>query len=190
MKKCRSYGLGCILIFVCSISLFAQHKDKTRNDSGNFSISDFPKKWVGKWKGTLHWYQGVVEREPVAMELHISPLDSADHYSWRMIYGSQQSDVRPYILKPFNKEKGHWLIDEKNSIVLDHFLVGDRFSSSFTVQGNTLINNTWLSGDSLIVEFYNMQEKPIAISGGGDSTIPKVKSYGIRTFQRAVLYRH
>ncbi len=190
MKICRMYGLGSLLIFVCSMSLFAQDNGKNTSVKGNDSTNDFPRRWVGKWKGTMHWYQGLVEREPVLMELHILPLDSADHYTWRMIYGSQQSDVRPYILKPFNKEKGHWLIDERNSIVLDHFLVGDRFSSSFTVQGNTLINNTWLSGDSLSVEFYNMQEKPIAISGGGDSTIPKVKSYGIRTYQRAVLYRY
>ncbi|KIC94713.1 hypothetical protein [Flavihumibacter solisilvae] len=151
--------------------------------------SAFPGGWVGRWKGTLEWYQGVNKREPVQMELHVLPADSADHYSWRLIYGEGQKDNRPYLLKPFDKSKGHWLIDEKNSIVLDQFFIGGRFFGSFTVGGNTITNSYWLSGDSLVVEFYNIQEKPIAVTGGRDSTVPKVKSYGVRSYQRAVLRR-
>ncbi len=149
----------------------------------------FPESWTGKWKGTLNWYQGPTQRPSVDMELHILPTDSVDQYSWRLIYGKQQKDNRPYILKPFDKSKGHWLIDELNSIVLDQFLIGDRFCGSFTVEGNTILNTYTLSGDSLVVEFYNAQEKAIAITGGRDTTIPKVKTYGIRSFQRATLKR-
>lgn len=149
----------------------------------------FPENWVGKWAGTLDWYQGSVKRQSVKMELHVLPADSTDQYSWRLIYGQQGKDNRPYLLKPFNKARGHWLIDEGNSIVLDQFLIGDRFCGSFTVDGNTILNSYTLEGDSLIVEFYNFQEKPIAVSGGRDSTQPKVKTYGMRSFQRAVLRR-
>lgn len=157
--------------------------------SGNLLAQQaaFPGGWTGKWKGTLEWYQGVNKRTPVPMELHILPADSADQYSWRIIYGEGQKDSRPYLLKPFDKSKGHWLIDERNSIVLDQFLIGDRFCGSFTVGGNTITNNYRLSGDSLVVEFYNIQEKPIAVTGGRDSTVPKIKSYGVRSYQRAVL---
>jgi hypothetical protein len=150
---------------------------------------EFPQNWLGKWKGTLDWYQGTNKRQSVNMELHILSGDSTDQYSWRLIYGDKQQDNRPYILKPFDKSKGHWLIDERNSIILDQFLVGDRFCGSFTVAGNTILNTYYLSGDSLLVEFYNVQEKPIAISGGRDSTLPKVKSYGVRSYQRAMLKR-
>jgi hypothetical protein len=155
-----------------------------QNEPGNF-----PKSWLGKWKGTLEWYQGPAKRQSVDMELHILSTDSADQYSWRLIYGKQQTDNRPYILKPFDKSKGHWLIDERNSIVLDQFIIGDHFCGSFTVEGNTILNTYALSGDSLIVEFYNAQEKAIAVTGGRDSTIPKIKSYGIRSYQHAVLKR-
>ena len=149
----------------------------------------FPESWLGKWKGTLDWFQGTTKRQSIDMELHILPGDSADQYNWRMIYGKDQLDNRPYLLKPFDKSRGHWLIDERNSIVLDQFLIGERFCGVFTVSGNTIMNTYTLSGDSLVVEFYNSQEKAIAITGGRDTTIPKVKSYGIRSFQRAVLRR-
>jgi hypothetical protein len=149
----------------------------------------FPQNLVGKWKGNLIWYQGLQQRPGVQMELHILPADSTDHYTWRIIYGAAQKDNRPYILKPFNKERGHWLIDELNSIVLDQFLIGDRFCGTFTVEGNTILNSYQLLGDSLLVEFYNYQEKPIVITGGGDTTIPKIKTYGMRSHQRAVLRR-
>jgi hypothetical protein len=170
------------LVLFC---LLASHADFAQAATN----PEFPKSWLGKWSGTLDWYQGPVKRQSVKMELHILATDSADQFSWRLIYGQQGKDNRPYLLKPFNKSKGHWLIDEGNSIVLDQFLIGDRFCGSFTVEGNTILNTYSLAGDSLVVEFYNFQEKPIAISGGRDSPLPKVKTYGMRSFQRAVL-RH
>jgi hypothetical protein len=147
---------------------------------------NFPKNWIGKWKGNLSWFQGLQERQGVPMELHILPADSTDQYTWRIIYGTTGKDNRPYLLKPFNKERGHWLIDEQNSIVLDQFLLGNRFCGTFTVDGNTIMNCYELTGNNLLVEFYNFQEQPIVITGGGDS-IPKVKTYGMRSHQRAIL---
>jgi hypothetical protein len=167
-----------LLVFLPVVIFGQQNKD-----------SSFPSAWLGKWKGVLEWYQGTAKRQSVNMELHILPTDSANQYSWRIIYGQQQNDNRPYILKPYDAAKGHWLIDELNSIVLDQFIIGDKFCGSFTVDGNTITNTYTLAGDSLLVEFYNAQEKPIAITGGRDTTIPKVKSYGIRSYQRAVLKR-
>jgi hypothetical protein len=149
----------------------------------------FPVGWTGKWKGEMVWYQGKIKQQTIPMQLHVSVTDSTDQYTWRLIYGENEKDNRPYTIKPFDKTKGHWLVDEHNSIVLDLFQIGDRLCGSFTVEGNTIVNNYWLTGDSLQVEFYNIQEKPIAITGGGDSTIPKIKSYGIRSYQRAILRR-
>lgn len=147
---------------------------------------EFPREWMGKWKGQMTWYQGKQQQQQVAMQLHIQATDSVDQYSWRIIYG-EGKDNRPYTLKAFDKKKGHWLVDEHNSIVLDLFQIGPKLTGSFTVDGNTIVNNYSLAGDSLLVEFYNIQEKPIAITGGRDSTIPKIKSYGMRSYQRAIL---
>ncbi len=149
----------------------------------------FPQAWTGQWKGLMIWYQGKTRQQSVPMQLHISPGDSADHYNWKMIYGEGGKDSRAYLLKPFDKNRGHWLIDERNSIVLDLFQIGPKLTGSFTVDGNTIVNNYSLRGDSLVIEFYNIQEKPIAVTGGRDSTIPKIKSYGMRSYQYAVLRR-
>ncbi|KYP15676.1 hypothetical protein [Flavihumibacter sp. CACIAM 22H1] len=180
----RSAGIKTPILSALLLVVFVQYG--TAQEAGKAS---FPKSWVGKWKGALTWHQGLQERPGVMMELHILPADSTDHYSWRIVYGTAQKDNRPYLLKPFNKERGHWLIDERNSIVLDQFLIGDRFCGTFTVEGNTILNSYQLSGDSLLVEFYNFQEKPIVITGGGDTTTPKIKTYGMRSHQRAVLRR-
>jgi hypothetical protein len=180
----KRLSLLSVLIFslLTSPHLFAQKKA-----TGSAS---FPNSWVGKWKGNMTWFQGLQQRQGVQMELHILPADSTDQYTWRIIYGTGGQDNRPYILKPFNKERGHWLIDERNSIVLDQFLIGSRFCGTFTVEGNTSMNCYELQGDSILVEFYNFQEKPIVITGGGDSTVPKVKTYGMRSHQRAILKRY
>ena len=178
----RLFLLSVLILFlVPSLHLAAQKKAT--------GAGSFPSSWVGKWRGNMTWYQGIQQRQGVQMELHILPADSTDQYTWRIIYGTGGQDNRPYILKPFNKERGHWLIDERNSIVLDQFLIGSRFCGTFTVEGNTIMNCYELQGDSLLVEFYNFQEKPIVITGGGDSTVPKVKTYGMRSHQRAILKR-
>lgn len=149
--------------------------------------SRFPEKWIGNWKGNMTWYQGKQKQQTVPMQLRIARTDSSDQYAWHLIYGEGTKDSRPYTIKPFDKAKGHWLVDEHNSIVLDLFEIGPRLTGSFTVEGNTIVNTYALEGDSLVVEFYNLQEKAIAVTGGADSTIPKVRSYGVRSYQRAVL---
>lgn len=182
MWSTNNLVLLAALLFLSPVLAVAQKKSAAG--------SDFPKNWIGEWKGNMTWYQGLQERQAVPMELHILPSDSTDHYTWRLIYGTGGKDNRPYILKPFNKERGHWLIDEQNSIVLDQFKLGSKLCGTFTVEGNTILNCYELVGDSLLVEFYNFQEKPIVITGGGDSTLPKVKTYGMRSHQRAILYRN
>ncbi|GAO45276.1 hypothetical protein FPE01S_04_05200 [Flavihumibacter petaseus NBRC 106054] len=137
----------------------------------------------------MSWFQGKTRQQTVPMQLQIKALDSVDMYLWGMTYGSDKKDNRAYTLKPFDKSRGHWLIDEHNSIVLDLFQIGPKVTGSFTVDGNTIVNSYTLQGDSLVIEFYNIQERPIAITGGKDSTIPKIKSYGMRSYQVAVLRR-
>ncbi len=151
---------------------------------------DFPKSWAGNWKGELSWYSGN-SKEPrkVNMELRIAALDSVNMYSWQLIYGSVTEDNRPYVLKPVDMEKGHWVIDEKNGIVLDQYRIGDRFIGSFTVLKSTIVNSYWMENDKMIVEFYSYSATPVATTGNGTDDSPKVDSYRVGSFQKAVLQR-
>lgn len=148
------------------------------------SVSDF----IGHWQGTLHWYQaGKKEPQKVKMQLIIQPIDTANVYTWQIIYGDQGQDNRPYLLKPVDTTKGHWQVDERNGIVLDQYLIGNRFTSAFTVQTTTILDSYWREGKNLVAEFYSLTAKPVATTGEGTEDSPKVDSYGTKSYQRAVL---
>ncbi len=123
------------------------------------------------------------------MELIIHPTDSANTYTWQIIYGDAGKDNRPYILLPVDTAKGHWRIDERNGIVLDQWWVGPRFTSAFTVGSTTIVDSYWRESDALMVEFYSLSAKPVTTTGNGNDTSPKVDSYTTKGYQRARLVR-
>lgn len=173
MKKC---WLAIILLLVAANSAFAQ---------------DFPLPFIGHWKGELLWYKtGTASPQTVPMQLIIQPADTVGHYTWQIIYGANNSDNRPYLLKPVDTDKGHWLIDERNGIRIDQYWVGGRFASAFTVQSTTIVDSYWIEGDSLIAEFYSLSAAPVSSTGSGTDEVPTVKSYAAKGYQRAVLRKH
>jgi hypothetical protein len=163
------------IILVVSIALNAQN--------------NFPQDYTGKWKGTLEWFRsGTAQPQQVNMELYVVPSkDSAGQYSWHLIYGTATTDSRPYVLKPVDTAKGHWVIDELNGIILDQFWVGNRFVGSFTVGNSTIVNSYHLENGDMIVEFISYPAKAIAKTGKGSEESPFVDSYAVKSFQRAVL---
>jgi hypothetical protein len=148
----------------------------------------FPQSFMGHWQGTLYWYPaGKPEPQTVTMELHIQPADSAAQYTWQIVYGKVTDDNRPYVLKVADSAKGHWVIDEKNGIILDGYWVGQRFCGAFTVQGNTILDSYWIENGQLHVEFFSYKQTPVATTGSGTEDSPKVDSYRIGSYQKAVL---
>lgn len=152
--------------------------------------TSFPQSWVGNWKGELVWHKAnEINPKKVNMELRIHPADSTGLFTWQIIYGSAAEDNRPYLLKPKDEAKGHWVIDELNGIVLDQFWMADKFCGAFTVIGNTIINNYQLENDRLSVEFYSIGVKPFGSAGKGTEESPLVDSYRVGSYQKAVLLR-
>jgi hypothetical protein len=150
----------------------------------------FPASWLGNWKGELEWYKtGKAEPQKVNMELRIAAGDSAGNYTWQIIYGAAGEDNRPYLLKLKDAAKNHWVIDELNGIVLDQFWVGNKFCGAFTVMGNTIVNNYWMEKGSMHVEFFSYAAKPVATTGKDTEQSPKVDSYRMGSYQKAVLVR-
>lgn len=149
----------------------------------------FPNDYIGKWKGTLEWYPaGNPQPRLVNMELYILPSkDTAGQFSWHLTYGSVSQDSRPYLLKPIDTAKGHWLIDELNGIMLDQYWIGNRFIGSFTVGNSTIVNSYYIENGNMIVEFISYGAQALAKTGKGTEDSPFVDSYAIKGFQRAVL---
>lgn len=171
----KSFFLSCCF-FLCLLQVAAQET--------------FPKSFVGNWSGTLDWYvAGKKDPKKVAMRLLIHPTDTANVYTWRLQYGEAGEDNRPYLLKPVDTLNGHWRVDERNGILLDHYWLGNRLSVAFTVMSSTIFNTYRLEGDSLLVEFHSLTAKPVTTSGLGTVESPHVASYGAKFYQRAVLKR-
>lgn len=121
------------------------------------------------------------------MELRIQKTDTA--WTWQLIYGGETNDNRPYILLPRDTTGVHWVIDELNGIVLDQYWVGDQFVGTFSVMNSTILNNCHMENGKMIVEFFSYPTKPIATTGFGTEDSPKVDSYRISSYQKAILER-
>lgn len=148
----------------------------------------FPGSFLGHWQGELSWYkQGSQEPKKVKMQLVIRPADTIGQYTWQLIYGENNKDNRPYLLKPVDTIKGHWMVDERDGILLDHYWIANRLIASFTVEKTTIVNSFRLEGDSLIAEFYSIGAAPVRTSGGKDKDTPIVNSYPVGGYQYAVL---
>lgn len=152
--------------------------------------STFPQSWEGNWKGTLQWFQtGNDSARKVNMEIRISKADSANTWTWQIIYGSESEDNRPYKLIKKDTAGIHWVIDENNGIVLDQYWVANKFCGAFTVMNSTIFNNYQMENGKLVVEFYSISAKPVATTGKGNEEAPFVDSYGVKSYQKAVLSR-
>jgi hypothetical protein len=121
------------------------------------------------------------------MQLHIQPADTAGQYTWQIIYGDKEQDNRPYILKPVDSAKGHWVIDEKNGIILDSYLHGGCLHGAFTVQGNTIVDNYCVDGNTMQVEFFSIKLGDKKQSGNNTENSPTVDSYRVSSYQKGVL---
>ena len=159
--------------------------------SGLFAQEEFPKSWTGIYKGDLHIYGVDSVRMNVPMELTISPTARDSVYEWKIIYTmAGKEDLRAYELKILDAQKGHYLIDEKNSIVLDAYLRANIFTSFFDVSGAFIIATYTKEGNTIIFEIISAVTESVNTSGNiksDDENIPEVHSYHVNGRQRAIL---
>jgi hypothetical protein len=121
------------------------------------------------------------------MQLNILTTDTANQYTWQIIYGDNGKDDRPYILKPIDTLNGHWLVDEKDGILLDSYVHGNCLHGAFTVQGNTIVDNYCVTGNKMQVEFFSIKLTAKTQSGKGTEDVPFVDSYKISSYQTGTL---
>jgi len=167
---------------------------QTNSTADSSIITDsFPLSWAGIYQGTLDIYTATGLQQSVAMELEITPMDSIDRWVWAITYGPDSvAGRRSYELITVDPAKGHYQIDEKNSIILDAFLRGDIFVSRFSVMGNLLDCTYEKAGDDIIFTIVMGKETALVDTGGGiieGDTIPVVNAYPVVVVQRGRLKR-
>lgn len=166
----------CVLVFF-SVMIFGQ--------------TNFKRDWPGNWAGQLDIINTRGKVQSIPMELLISLIDSSGTYSWTIIYGEdREAGKRAYELRTVNEEKGYYLLDEKNSIQMEAYLVGGKLYQWYEVAGNLITSSSWLEGEELIWELVSGSSEPASITGGQEADgeqIPSVKAFPVKVVQRARL---
>ena len=157
-----------------------------------FSQNDFPDSWVGNYEGSLEIYGKNEVKMLVTMQLEIQPkADSL--YTWHLIYiMNGNADKRMYELKILDKDKGHYLIDEKNTILIDGYYHLNRFTSMFEVMGSYIVTTYTMENEALVFEIIAGSMKAPRVTGSQEhegNDIPEVKTYSVNGRQKAVLYK-
>lgn len=173
-----------ILLFTIWLNpVFTEAQDK---------VTDFPEDFVGDWIGDLKIYGSKGLKQIIPMELIIEPIDSI-RYTWSLIYGEdKEAGLRPYELIVVDKELGHYATDEKNSIVLDGYVLGGKFYEEFEVMGSLLLMSIEKRDDIIIFEIVVSKYESIQTTGDTiirEEKIPPVQSFKMTTRQVAELKR-
>jgi hypothetical protein len=165
-----------ILISLLSLSpLYSQNHH-------SFNESD----WLGTWKGTLRiLYPSSVQELPMTLE--IAKTSTPDRYSWKITYGESPKTIeKNYFIYAKDIEKGQWILDEDNSILLDVYLTDNTMYTLFEVKGSLLNSIFTLDGNNLMFEVLSSKSDTPNISGKGDD---EVKSYPVFVIQKAKLIK-
>jgi len=149
----------------------------------------FPLEWIGHYKGDLYLLGSKKgDTLKVDMELIVDHPDGMGLYPWVLKYNDK--DARYYGIEVVDAEKGHYLIDEHNSIKIDGFLRGNHFVSRFSVGGSDLVFHYEKRSDGIVIQVYATLSQSMSETGGeiiGKDTIPKVDSYRMNGFQSGFL---
>lgn len=180
------------LVFLCFFTAQLNAQD-------SLSVAPrFPEDWAGIWKGDLNIWNAKGLSTTVSMTIDILPIDTSTtgRYTFGLTYGSKSEDWRPYELVPVKPELGLWRVDEKNTIVMESYLLGPKFLCWFVVAGerSTRILCTYerLDAETMAFEVIAGPESPASTTGNAKhegEDIPEVKTYPVSGFQRAILKR-
>ncbi len=148
----------------------------------------FPASWVGQWKGAARSaIRGAPDRE-FTMELHVAPIPDRDAYTWTIVYGEgERRRVRAYEIAPVDAAAGHFRIDEKNSILIDAYLLGNALHSRFDVQNSSIDVRYVMQDGGIDVSLTTYAKSPPVTTSGGKNRIPEVLSYDLKAVQTARL---
>ena len=151
----------------------------------------FPDDWLGYWEGELNIYNSTGKTMTVPMALDNSTTDQDSVWTWAIIYGEDTiAGRRDYELNVVDASKGHYVVDEKNSIFLDAFLLDNNLISTFKVAGNVLQSSYELDGEDMLFTIHMYGEEEIRTTGDTlyqGEEIPIVHSYKNTIYQKARL---
>lgn len=147
----------------------------------------FPDTWTGIWTGTCRATKPDGSENEFHMELHIARQPASNRYSWQLVYGEgEKRQIRDYELHFVDQKAGHYLIDEKNSISIDAWLVGATLHSCFAVGDALIVAEYTKAGAAILFNLDSYQMDSPEVTGGKEQ-IPEVSAYPLVVSQHARL---
>ena len=140
--------------------------------------AQFPEDWVGIYEGEV---SGAAT--PTIMRLRIEKLCD-DRYRWAIQYSGESE--RAYELITIDKKAGKYIVDEKNGIVIDHFLREGTLYSAFTVNSKWIVFKYTLNDKGILIESQFFSTTPSRTSGTDQF---RVESFLLANIQRGLLKR-
>ena len=159
-----------------------------------YSQQNFPESWEGNYKGELQIYG--VDSVKMKLTIKLDIQKKADSiFQWKMTYDFRgKEDIRDYELKVIDKSKGHYVIDELNTIVIDGYYKSGIFTSFFEVMDSFIISTYAKKNDNtLVFEIISAEGKNSRITGNqsfNGENIPEVKAFNVNGRQKAILKKY
>jgi hypothetical protein len=107
--------------------------------------------WHGTWEGHCTSLRQSAPPQEFAMSLVVLPREGSESVTWKTTYRMDggQDEVRDYLLLP-TSTPGRFVVDERNGIQLDTFLVEDTLYQNFFLPG---------SGTALVARWQRQQDR-------------------------------
>lgn len=126
-------------------------------------------------------YNDGILSDSVAVLFEVSKIENEDNWIWRTTYQTAAKEIiKDYILKLEDAEKGQYIIDEKDGILLNCFQVENKLFSIFSVGENLLTAIYQITDEQIIFEVTSGKKEQAT----GDGTI---SNYSINHLQKVVL---
>jgi len=168
-----------IFFLLLSLSFSAKAQNETLT---------FPDDYLGIYKGDLK-ITNARGKQSIGMEFHLTKTDSVGIYNYALVYIIDgKPSPRNYTLKTINKEKGEYVIDENNGIVLGAKLVDNVLHNVFEVNGNLLITTEAFFEDYMTFEIVFSAKKAKTITKATEDDT-EVISYPVTVTQKAKLIK-
>lgn len=180
-----------LVLLIITNGIFAQ-KNSVKENIESFKKESFPKDWVGNYQGDLQIYS--VDSIGMSLKMKLAITKKTDSlYSWKVTYDFKgKEDIRAYELQVIDTKKGHYIIDEKNSIKIDAFYRNKIFTSFFKVMNSFIVATYTKEKDTIIFEIISASDKKTTITGNttfNKEEIPEVTTFFVNGRQKAVLIK-
>lgn len=149
----------------------------------------FPEDYLGIYKGDLEITRPTGNSK-IAMEYHLLATDSVDVFDYKLVYKvKSDASIRDYTLKRIDKDKGEFIIDENNGILLHAKLIDNKLYNIFEVEGSLLTTTQRFYDNYMEFEivFANKKDKIKTKESTNEGT--EVSSYPIVITQKATLIK-